>query len=52
MGKLPVNFPEEIANFIPKLSSYCLSPAESLCTTSLMVGELLWTIEGEKSCDG
>lgn len=52
IGRLPVDSPAEIANVIEKISSYTLSPVASQCTSSLMLGELLWSVGGVNTWGG
>lgn len=47
VGRLPVDSPAELGNFLTKLESYFESPPPSQATRALMVGELLWDMEGE-----
>lgn len=53
VGRLPVDSPEDVANLTAKISAYALSPAASRCASALMVGELLWSINGVNTygCD-
>lgn len=52
VGRVPVDSADEIDNFTQKLSNYCLSPPESQTTKSLMVGELLWSIDSVDTWGG
>jgi hypothetical protein len=52
IGRLPADSPQEVQDFITKLTKYCKTPDETRCIRSLMLGELLWSIEGVDTWGG
>ncbi len=52
LGRLPVSNADEVDNFYNKLLVYSISPPEGVPATALMLGELLWDIEGEITWGG
>ena len=52
VGRLPVDSPAEVANAIAKICMYEDYPDAAACTNALMLGELLWTIDGENTWGG
>ncbi len=52
VGRLPVDSSVEIANFTSKLTAYSTSPPQNQSSTSIMLGELLWSIEGVDTWGG
>jgi hypothetical protein len=52
IGRLPVDSPLELSNFISKLEKYTLSPPDSVLTRALMLGELLWSDDGVDTWGG
>jgi len=51
-GRLPVDTPEQVRDITAKLAAYALSPPPGRCSTALMLGELLWSIEGVDTWGG
>lgn len=46
LGRLPVDAPDQVLEFTRKLAAFSLAPPPGRCATALMLGELLWSIDG------
>ncbi|MDD3643768.1 MAG: C25 family cysteine peptidase, partial [Candidatus Krumholzibacteria bacterium] len=52
VGRLPATDPQQVRDLSAKLAAYSLSPPPGRCETALMLGELLWSIDGVDTWGG
>lgn len=52
VGRLPADNAAEAENSISKILSYSQNPVKGQCTKAALLGELLWTIDGENTWGG